>query len=116
VIQNLQRASLALSIPLTILLLWASVRPSVAQTFEGELHWLAHFLAFVILAAAWRCALPRVPAFIVTLAVIGFGFVQEAIEMVGHAHAFELRDAVVDSVGVIVGILIASLVTGHAKR
>jgi VanZ family protein len=116
VIENLQRAFLALAIPLTIVYLGASVMPSAGRTFSGEWHWSAHVFAFVILAIAWRGALPRVPALVVTLAVIGFGFVQEAIEMVGHAHAFEWRDAIVDTMGVIIGMLLVSLLVSHANR
>ena len=66
----------------------------------------------MILAFAWRCGLPRVPAFIVSLAVIAFGFAHEAIEVVGHAPAYELGDAVVDAIGAIAGVLLGYLPTG----
>jgi hypothetical protein len=66
-----------------------------------------------ILAFAWRWGLPGVSALIVALALIAFGFVHEAIEIIGHAHAYELGDAVVDAIGSIVGVLLARLPTNR---
>ena len=109
---NLQRVFLAGAIALTIVLLWAGIVPAAGQALRGGSHWLAHFVSFAILAFAWRCGLPRIPAFIVMLAVIAFGFAHEAIEVVGHAHAYELGDAVVDAIGAIAGILPGYLPTG----
>ena len=70
-------------------------------------HYLAHFAAFAVLAFAWRRGLRGVPAWLVLLAVVAFGFAQEAIEVAGHAHPFELADALVDAAGALVGVVIA---------
>jgi hypothetical protein len=101
---------------LTIVLLWAGIVPLAGQAIGGGLHWPAHFVSFAIFAFAWRCGLPRVSAFIVALAVIAFGFAHEAIEIVGHAHGYELGDAVVDALGAIVGVLLAHLATSFFKK
>src|SRR5574340_1247162 len=106
---NLQRVFLACAIALTVVLLWAGIVSAAGQALGGGSHWLAHFVSFAILAFAWRCGLPRVSAFIVVLAVIAFGFAHEAIEVVGHAHAYELGDAVVDAIGAIAGVLLGYL-------
>ncbi|HVC11109.1 MAG TPA: hypothetical protein VNE59_05705 [Burkholderiales bacterium] len=102
------RAFLAAGIALTLGLLWASVVPAARKVFAyGDLHYAAHFAAFAVLAFAWRRGLRGVPAWIVLLAVVAFGFGQEAIEIAGHAHPFELADALVDAAGALVGVVIA---------
>ena len=40
---------------------------------------------------------------------MAFGFAQEAIEILGHAHGFELADALVDALGTGFGILLAAV-------
>ena len=108
-IQNAQRVALVLAISLTIVLLAASVVPSAGQVFSGKSHWFIHFISFAIFAFAWRYGLHRISTLVVALAVIAFGFIHEAIEMVGHTHNYELGDAVIDSIGTISGVLLATL-------
>lgn len=111
--QILRRISLACAIALTTILLWASFVPYAGKIFVGGSHWLSHVVSFMILGFSWRCSLTRVSALNVTLSVITFGFIHEAIEIWGHAHAYELGDAVLDGIGAIIGVLLASLVTGR---
>ena len=85
----------------------AGVVPSAGQPFQSWMHWLAHFVAFAVLAFAWKCGLPQVPAWIVAIGTVAFGFAHEAIEIVGHSHAFEPEDALVDAAGAIAGVLLA---------
>jgi len=109
----LRRASLTCAIALTIALLWISFVTSDGQSFAVKHHRSAHLISFAILAFTWRVALPRLPASIVTLLIIGFGFLQEGIEVFGHVHPFELNDALIDAVGAIIGVLSASLVVKY---
>ncbi|MGA8007142.1 MAG: hypothetical protein WCA17_13665 [Burkholderiales bacterium] len=83
--------------------------PNAGQAVYGDWHWFAHFGAYAVLAFLWRRALPGTPAFAIAAAVIAFGFAQEAIEIVGHAHAFELADALVDAAGAVLGASLAKL-------
>jgi len=112
----LRRAFLGAALALSAALVWASFIPAAGHAFGGGWHWLAHFGAFLALALAWRGALPRAPAWGVALGVIAFGFAQEAIEVVGHAHGYELGDALVDALGAVVGIALARLVAGVGAR
>ena len=41
--------------------------------------------------------------------ICSFGFLQEFIEVFGHAHTFELNDAVIDSIGAIVGAVLGDM-------
>ena len=97
------------ALALTLVLLAASVIPDAGQAIYGDWHWFAHFGAYAALAFLWRRALPRAPAFAIAAAVIAFGFAQEAIEIAGHAHAFELADALVDAAGAVLGASLAKL-------
>jgi VanZ family protein len=95
------------AVALTVSILAASLIPTAGEVAYGDWHWIAHFGAYAALAWLWRRALPRASALRVAAAVIAFGFAQEAIEIAGHAHAFELADALVDAVGAVVGIAAA---------
>ena len=97
------------ALALSLALLAASLVPDAGQAIYGDWHWFAHFGAYAALAFLWRSALPRAPAFAVAAAVIAFGFAQEAIEIVGHAHAFELADALIDAAGAVLGASLAKL-------
>jgi len=43
---------------------------------------------------------------------MGFGFLQEVIEIFGHGHPFESNDVVIDVLGAIIGVMLAQI----AKR
>jgi len=103
----LRRVSLVCAIALTIALLVASVMPSAGQAFGGELHRRAHLVSFAVLALAWRWSLPRVPVSMVTLGVIGFAFLHEAIEIFGHRHRYEIEDVAIDACGALIGLILA---------
>ena len=78
--------------------------------FLPRLHGLLHFGTFAVLTLLWVRGLPRVSPLVIALAVVAFGFAHEAIEIVGHAHAYELRDALIDGAGAACGALLASVV------
>ena len=100
------RACLAAAIALSVALVWASFAPMAGQLFAyGYRHWIAHFGAYAALAFLWRRGLPRAPALAVAAAAAAFGFAQEAIEVAGHAHGFELADALTDALGAVFGIV-----------
>jgi hypothetical protein len=106
VMNNLRRASLVCAIALTIILIWASVVP-VAGEFAAKHHRIARLVSYAILALEWRAALVDLPAWIVALSVIGFGFLQEGIEVFGHLHHYEFNDAIIDRIGAIMGVVFA---------
>jgi len=102
-----ERAFLTCALLLTIVLLWAGVAPSASKLEPSRLHHLAHFVSFAVLAIAWSFALPRVPAVLIALSVVGFGLAQEVIEIFGHSHGLELRDVIVDAAGALAGVVFA---------
>lgn len=107
---------LACGVGLTAILLWAGVSRSASEVFSsGPPHWLPHFVSFAALGFAWVGGLPRAPVLGVLLGVVVFGFGHEAIEIIGHAHAYELADALVDGAGAAFGSLLAYLVVNRGK-
>lgn len=105
---NQERLFLSLGVAMAMGLMWLALRPVHATQFgEWYRHYPAHFGAFAALAIVWTLALPRVsvPAIIGAIAI--FGFVHEACEIVGHAHRFEIADALMDSAGAALGAVLA---------
>jgi VanZ family protein len=100
---------LASAIASTIVLLWAGVTPSAGEAIGARHHGIAHLISYAVLAFAWRGALAQIPVSIIALLVIGFGFMQEGIEVFGHAHPYEIGDALIDALGAIVGAVFAQL-------
>lgn len=49
------------------------------------------------------------PAWMIALPVIGFSFLQEAIEIFGHGHPFESNDVVIDVLGASLGVMLAQV-------
>jgi len=111
-----KRIFLTGAVALTLILLWASISPKASEVAAVGPHWLPHLVSFAALAFAWTLAVPRVPTLVVALAVIAFGFAHEAIEILGHAHRYELHDAIVDGIGAVGGALVAHLVKAYTDR
>jgi hypothetical protein len=105
----LRRVALFCAIALTIALLVAGMMPAAGQAFGGDLHRKAHLASFALLALAWRWSLPRVPISLLALGVIGFAFLQEAIEIFGHHHRFEMEDVAIDASGALIGLILAEV-------
>ena len=102
-----RRACFVAAFAMTIVVVLAGALPSAAQALSNQWHWPVHLAAFTVLAAAWACSLPRIPSLIVTLTIMVFAFVHEAIEIVGHSHGYEMGDVTVDAAGVIAGVWFA---------
>ena len=95
------------AIVMTIVLAWAAVHSQSGHIFANRLHAPAHFAAFAIVAFAWARGLPKVPAWAMMLAIVAIGFGHEAVEILGHGHAFEIADVCYDAAGAIAGVLLA---------
>lgn len=106
-----ERVSLSIGVAMVIWLIWVALSPVQTVVLEGPYrHYIAHCSVFVVLAIAWTCGLPRVRSVVLAIAVIVFAFVHETIEIFGHMHAFELYDAIVDSIGAVAGVACARAV------
>jgi len=105
-----ERIFLATGALMAIALLWLAADSVVwdARLLAGfshsGWHYLAHFAVFALFAVVWMLGLPGINALYVALAIVIFGFAHEAIEIAGHAHAFELADACVDAAGATLGV------------
>lgn len=106
---NSAHTFLVCAIALTMGLVWVAGYAPSGGIFANKLHAPAHFGAFAILAFAWTRGLPKVPAPAMMLATVAFGIGHEAVEIVGHGHAFEIADAGYDAAGAITGVILARI-------
>ncbi len=95
----------SLATAMAIGLFWTAGRQGMGEPFRGAWHYTVHFGTFALFAAMWRLALPRVAPAAIAAGVVTFAFVHEAYEILGHAHRFELADAVVDGLGATFGLV-----------
>ena len=112
-----ERVFLGIGVAMVIELMWVALRPVQSIALEGPYrHYTAHFLVFAALAIAWTCGLPRVRSVVLAFAIVVFAFVHEAVEIYGHAHGFELYDAIVDSIAAVVGVACTRLMQTRRCR
>jgi len=97
------------AVTMTILFIWASMVPAGSRIAPSETHYLAHLGSFGLFGLAWSLAYPRVWSLGMLFFVTTFGFILEAIEIVGHGHSFEVYDAIDDSVGAAAGVATSRL-------
>ena len=99
---------LFLGVAMVAALLWAACRPFNPLEIGLLGHWYrhnpAHFLTFAALAIVWTLALHRTPPIAVALAIVAFSFMHEGLEIIGHAHRFELHDALINTLGTLAGV------------
>ena len=97
-----------LGVAMVAALLWAACRPfsplEIGLLGHWYRHYPAHFLIFAALAIVWTLALHRTPPMAVALALVAFSFMHEGLEIIGHAHGFELHDALVNAFGTLAGV------------
>jgi hypothetical protein len=99
---------LFLGVAMVAALLLAACRPfspfEIGLLGHWYIHYPAHFLIFAALAIVGTLALHRTPRIAVALAIVAFSFVHEGLEVIGHAHGFELHDALVNALGTLAGV------------
>ena len=69
-----------------------------------NIRYVAHFLVFATLGSVWMLALPRASSIALALGLIVFGLMHEALEIIGHSHPLEMKDVIVNALGVIVAV------------
>jgi VanZ family protein len=107
---------MAVGIAMAVAFFTAASLPAAGKIFTKSWHYAAHFAAFVVFAAAWALGLPRVPVVAVIACVVLFGFLHEWYEVLGHAHGFELADAIIDGIGAVVGAITARALLWRKAR
>jgi VanZ family protein len=98
--------SRVLAIVLTVLLFVAGSFPSAGQAFPGVTHWVAHFVAFAVIAFAYALGWKKQPALLVVGYVAALGAIQECSEIFTHHHALEIADILVDFFGAGIGVVL----------
>ncbi|CAN5296262.1 hypothetical protein BH10PSE17_BH10PSE17_22630 [soil metagenome] len=107
---SLTRASLVAAIVLTLALIWGGGVKGTGSWFVGIWHDIEHLGAFGLFTLLWCLALPRVPVILVAMLGVSAGIAHEAWEIVGHVHAFEWDDAIVDGIGAVLGAVMGGII------
>ena len=105
---------------MAIALVWVALTPFDPTALGSLGHWYrhypAHFVAFAALGAVWTLGFRRASLVAVAFAMVAFAFAHEVLEIMGHAHRFEMHDAVVNALGVLTGVACASAVMKSRGR
>lgn len=100
---KLARAAAAL---LTVVLFTLGSIPAAGHAFPGVLHWIAHLTAYALIAFAYGLGWSRHSAILIAVLVATIGVIHEFTEIISHSHVFETADAVVNAIGVVIGVII----------
>jgi VanZ family protein len=80
--------------------------PAVGEAFPGLMHWLVHFMTYALIAFLFGLGWRSMGAIYIAVIVAATGTLHEVSEIVTHSHAFEFRDAIVNALGALMGIVI----------
>lgn len=94
----------ALAIALTVIVFAAGSFPAAGHAFPGIMHWIAHLAAYALIACAYALGWHKQPALLVAGFVAALGALHECTEIFTHAHALEIADIVVNSIGAAIGV------------
>lgn len=80
--------------------------PASGLAFPGAMHWMAHLVAYALIAFAFGLGWQQRPALQITALVTAIGAIHEATEIVTHSHGFETEDVMINALGAVVGVAI----------
>lgn len=102
-ITSLARAAAVL---LTLGLFTVGSVPATGHAFPGTMHWVAHLAAYALIAFTFCLGWTKRPAVQIAAFVAAIGVIHEATEIITHSHVFETEDAIVNTIGVLIGVTI----------
>lgn len=83
--------------------------PAVGEAFTGKMHWVIHLSTFALIAFNFGLGWQNMRAMHVAIIVTTIGVIHELTEIITHSHGFELRDAIVDGFGALIGVSILNM-------
>ena len=104
--RSITSLSRAAAILLTLGLFTIGSIPNIGHAFPGILHWIAHIAAYALIAYAFGLGWPQWPALLIVASVAAIGAIHEVTEIITHSHALEAEDAIVNTIGVVIGVAI----------
>jgi hypothetical protein len=103
---RITRTARAAALLLTLGLFTVGSFPAAGQAFPGTRHWMAHLVAYALIAAAFGLGWPlRAAAHVVALVAV-IGAIHEITEVLTHSHAIETKDIMINAVGALIGVAI----------
>lgn len=79
---------------------------TASHAFPGAMHWVAHLATYALIAFASGLGWPQRPAAHIAAVVATIGAIHEITEIITHSHGFEIEDAVVNTIGALIGVTI----------
>jgi VanZ family protein len=98
------------SIALVIALFTVGSLPATGHAFPGNLHWGVHLFTYALISFCMGMGWQKLPAAFTAVIVAAIGIVHEVTEIVTHSHNFEFYDAVINTLGALIGMAILILV------
>ncbi len=83
---------------------------------HAEFSKLGHFLGFFLLAFVARFSLKKISMPHLALTLLTLALLTETLQMMTNARSASLLDVIIDSAGIIIGLLLAQVVVVIAKR
>ena len=68
------------------------------------MHWVVHLAAYALIALTFGLGWQNIRLAFVVAIVATIGAFHELTEIITHSHSFELNDAVVNSLGALIGV------------
>jgi len=96
----------AAAVLLTLGLFTVGSMPTAGHAFPGAMHWAAHLTAYALIAFSFGHGWSKRPAVQIAAFVAIIGVIHEATEIITHSHVFETEDALVNAIGVLIGVAI----------
>lgn len=91
---------------LTLGLFTVGSLPTAGHAFPGTMHWVAHLAAYALIAFTFALGWPKRSTVQIAAFVATIGVVHEATEIITHSHIFETEDALVNTIGAMIGVAI----------
>jgi VanZ family protein len=98
------------SILLVVALFTVGSVPATGHAFPGNLHWAVHLATYALISFSVGMGWQKSPAAFTAVVVAAIGIIHEVTEIVTHNHHFEFYDAVVNTLGAVIGMVFLILV------
>ena len=98
----------AATVLLTLTLFIIGSIPTIGQALSGFMHWTAHVGTYALIAFTCGLGWRKAKAIYVLMIVSAIGIIHELTEIITHSHGFELKDAFVNCIGSLVGVVIVN--------
>jgi hypothetical protein len=110
---GLRRIARISAILFTLTLFTVGSIPAAGLAFPGVMHYVAHTVAYALIAIAYGMGWPQRSFAQVAAFVAVIGLVHEITEIVTHHHNFETEDVMVNALAALGGVMLQRFAQRH---